>query len=83
MKIKFAKRVGKDIRGLNVKTLSRIREKLQWFASQNQPLVFAEKLKDSEVGDFRFRIGDYRVIFSIMADVIYIKKIGHRSSIYK
>ena len=32
--------------------------------------------------DFRLRIGDYRVIFSIEQDTIQILKVGHRKNIY-
>ncbi|MEK6873490.1 MAG: type II toxin-antitoxin system RelE/ParE family toxin [Nanoarchaeota archaeon] len=32
--------------------------------------------------DFRLRVGDYRVIFSIEKDIIIILKVGHRKNIY-
>ena len=31
---------------------------------------------------FRLRVGDYRVIFEIAKDVIFILKVGHRKNIY-
>jgi len=40
-----------------------------------------KKIKGSE--EFRLRVGDYRVIFGIVGDVIMILKIGHRKNIYK
>ena len=39
-----------------------------------------KKLKGSD--DFRLRVGDYRVIFSIEKKTIQILKIGHRKNIY-
>jgi mRNA interferase RelE/StbE len=39
-----------------------------------------KKLKGRE--EFRLRVGDYRVIFEIDKDVIYILKVGHRKNIY-
>lgn len=39
-----------------------------------------KKLKGSN--DFRLRIGDYRVIFSIDNKIIQILKVGHRKNIY-
>ena len=39
-----------------------------------------KKLKGSD--DFRLRIGDYRVIFSIEQNTIQILKVGHRKNIY-
>jgi mRNA interferase RelE/StbE len=46
-------------------------------------LRFAEKLSDQILGGYRFRIGDYRVIFDIQEDEIIILRVGHRSEIYK
>lgn len=31
---------------------------------------------------FRLRVGDYRVLFDIIGDTIYISKVGHRKHIY-
>ena len=39
------------------------------------------KLKGEE--GFRLRVGDYRVIFMIEKDNIFILKVGHRKNIYK
>lgn len=32
--------------------------------------------------DFRLRVGDYRIIFSIEKNTIQILKVGHRKNIY-
>jgi len=32
--------------------------------------------------EYRFRIGNYRVIFEIRGNLIWIKKVGHRKNIY-
>lgn len=61
----------------------RIDEKLKIYSSQENPLRFAEKLKDTKIGDYRFRIGDYRVIFDIDNKKIIILKVGHRKDIYR
>ncbi len=39
-----------------------------------------KRLKGSN--DFRLRVGDYRIIFSIEKDLITILKVGHRRNIY-
>ncbi|WP_456486560.1 type II toxin-antitoxin system RelE family toxin [Candidatus Alkanophaga liquidiphilum] len=36
-----------------------------------------------KIGTYRFRIGDYRIIFDIDDDNMVILRIGHRKSIYK
>jgi len=39
-----------------------------------------KRLKGSQ--DFRLRVGDYRVIFSIQKETMIILKVGHRKNIY-
>jgi len=47
------------------------------------PRRHAKKLTDSSIGEYRFRIRDYRIIFDIKSDEIMILAVGHRSTIYK
>jgi mRNA interferase RelE/StbE len=61
----------------------RILNKLAFYAKQSNPLLFAERLKDPSVGSWRFRVGEYRIIFDIIEDKILILKIGHRKEIYR
>ena len=39
-----------------------------------------KRLKSSS--DYRLRVGDYRVIFSIDKNIIQILKVGHRKNVY-
>lgn len=84
MKIGFTGRARKDAENLEPNIQKRIRIKLEWYISQEEPLVFADKLTDHELGEYRYRIGDYRVIFDLIADdVIRVNRIGHRKEIYR
>lgn len=47
------------------------------------PLKHAQKLINPKIGEYRFRIGDYRVIFDIDFENIVILRIGHRKKLYK
>ncbi len=52
-----------------------------------EELAINPKAKDIKrlkgISGFRLRIGDYRVIFQMFGDVIFISKVGHRRNIYK
>ena len=61
----------------------RILEKFKFYSLQENPLRFADKLKDYRFGKYRFRIGDYRALFDVENQKIIILKIGHRRDIYK
>ena len=60
----------------------RIFSKMDYFC-QKEPLVYAEKLTDRQSGEFRFRVGNYRIIFDIEDDLITILDVGHRREIYR
>ncbi|MBL7078288.1 type II toxin-antitoxin system RelE/ParE family toxin [Candidatus Shapirobacteria bacterium] len=61
----------------------RIIKKLDYYC-QKDPFIYAESLIDSRLGDYRFRIGNYRVIFDKESlNSILILKVGHRQNIYK
>jgi mRNA interferase RelE/StbE len=47
------------------------------------PLNHAERLTESELGSYRFRVGDYRVIFDLEGDEIVVLRVGHRREIYR
>jgi len=46
-------------------------------------LKHASKLTDPALGTYRFRIGDYRVIFDIEEKEIVVLRVGHRKDIYR
>lgn len=83
MKFFFKGIANKEFNKLSSSVRRRILEKLQFYNTQKNPLEFAESLKNSKYGNWRFRIGDYRVIFDIESDKIVILKVGHRKEIYK
>ncbi|MCH8069328.1 MAG: type II toxin-antitoxin system RelE/ParE family toxin [Candidatus Marinimicrobia bacterium] len=80
-KIRYKKSVAKDLKSIEKKEKERILNKIENTLSKkpNQyPL-----LKGRFAGLRKLRIGNYRVIFSLLDDEIWILRIGHRSEIYK
>lgn len=62
---------------------SRILKKLKFYALQENPLNFAKRLTNRRLGEYRFRVGNYRILFDFSENGnIKILKIGHRSEIY-
>ncbi|MDO8659454.1 MAG: type II toxin-antitoxin system RelE/ParE family toxin [Candidatus Parcubacteria bacterium] len=60
-----------------------IMKKLKFFMSSLDPLYFAEHLNNFDLGEYRFRIGDYRVSFDVENDTAKILKVSHRKDIYR
>ncbi|MDM8565347.1 type II toxin-antitoxin system RelE/ParE family toxin [Candidatus Halobeggiatoa sp. HSG11] len=71
----------KDIHKLDEKTKQRIKKTLERY--QNDPLHYACKLTNAECGEYRFRVGDYRIVFDLNDDKIIILRVGHRKNIYQ
>ena len=80
-KVLFSDRAKKDLFQLQTDSAKQIKQRLKYF-SEN-PLNYAKKLKETTLGTFRFRVGDYRIIFDLVEDKIIILRIGHRKDIYK
>ena len=77
----LTERAVKDIERLEKGIKRRIGEKIREYAED--PLHYARKLVNSAIGEYRFRIGDYRAIFDIDDDRIVILRVGHRREIYR
>ena len=77
----YTRRAVTDIGRLDAKIKKRIGNALLHFI--DSPLRYAEPLTDSDLGSYRFRIGDYRVIFDIEGNDIVVLRVGHRKEIYK
>jgi mRNA interferase RelE/StbE len=77
----YTKRAAKDIRKLDPEVKQRIGKAL--LHSAEDPLKFAEKLTDPKLGTYRFRVGDFRVVFDLHENQIVVLRVGHRSEIYR
>ena len=73
----------RQIKKLSPEIQRMIIKKLDYFVSSQKPLSFATTLTDFSLGRYRFRIGDWRVVFDVIEEVIIIHTIGHRREIYK
>ena len=79
----FSKKAKKDIDKLDPIVKKRIARKLQVF--QKAPLSFAKKLINSRIGEYRFRVGDYRITFDLDSKTqkILVLRVDHRRQVYK
>ena len=77
----YTKHAAKDIRGLSPELKQRLKSTLEKYS--HDPLSYALKLTHPELGTFRFRMGDYRIIFDLVDDAIVVLRVGHRRDIYR
>ncbi len=80
-RVVLTQRALRDLENTGKKTQDRIATKLKEYAQD--PLKYARKLINPDIGNYRFRIGEYRVIFDVDNETIVILRIGHRKNIYR
>jgi len=82
-KVVYLDQVEKDLRTLDKTAARKILSRIETYLVQN-PKELGKVLTGEFRGYWRYRWGDYRVIYKIVEQeiLIYILRIGHRKDIY-
>jgi len=83
MQFVFSKQAQKQFLKLPAQEKKKLARKIQWLFCQEEPLQQCRVLQDKSLGEFRFRVGDYRVIFDVSNNTAFILLVGHRKDIYR
>ena len=81
--IEFTSKARRNIRKISPTVRQRILTKLKWYASQPDPLRFADSVTDAVGKAHRFRVGDYRIIFDWEDGKIVVTEVGPRDTVYR
>ena len=81
MRVQFTETANDQLDRLPHRLQVRIVEKIELYSQQPNPLEFAEPLTGSN--QYRFRIGDYRVIFEVLHDTLWVTAIKRRDEAYR
>jgi mRNA interferase RelE/StbE len=77
----------KDLRSLDKHTSSRIIQKVKKYSESANALVTAKALSGNMNGFYRWRVGDYRIVFSVdekgIVTILTILNIDHRKDVYR
>jgi mRNA interferase RelE/StbE len=79
--IVYKKSVARDLKSIPNAEAKRILDQIEEMLSAHPDSY--PVLKGDFAGLRRIRIGDYRVIFSIIADEVLVLRIGHRKNVYR
>lgn len=82
-KLLYRKPAVKAIRKLPPHIQKRLKLKLEWFIAQADPLDFAEALTKPADAQYRFRVGDYRILFDVEGQNIVVLYVQHRRDVYR
>jgi len=81
MRLHYTNKAEEQLRSLPRVIQVRIREKLDFYLLQKDPLVFAKPL--SGFPAYRFRVGEYRIVFKLESDLLSVLLIKKRDAVYK
>ncbi len=77
----YTKSAVSDIKKLDSVSKKKIKNKLELYSKN--PFLHAKKLVKPSLGSYRWRIGNYRVVFDIDRNKITVLRVGHRREIYR
>jgi len=80
--IEWTEGATEDLEKLDRPIARRILRRLAWLSKNFQSIV-PEPLAGELKGTFKFRIGDWRAVYTLEGKTIVIQFIGHRSEIYR
>jgi len=80
-RITFKKSVSRDLKKSNITDADRILTKISEELSKKAESM--PELKGRFAGLRKYRVGEYRIIFTILNDSILITRIRHRKEVYK
>ena len=71
-----------DLRKLDRPVRKRILNRLSWFAAHFEEII-PEPLSGDFTNTYKFRVGDWRIIYALQNELILILAVGHRREIYR
>ena len=81
--IVFSSEAAKDIKRLDRVVQKRLHKKFVEISTVTTITKVAKKLVNFEAGEYRLRVGDYRIIFDIDGKNIFVLRVRHRKDVYR
>ena len=79
--ILYTRRAVKDIEALDRVAKKRLAGRME--VLRLDPLGLSKKLVNAKIGHYRYRVGDYRVVFDLSGASLIVLRVGHRRDIYR
>lgn len=77
----YSKVAARDIQKLDKVTKKKLGQTIERYS--RDPVKFARKMISSKIGQYRWRAGNYRIIFDLSGKTIQVLHVGHRREIYR
>ncbi|MBI5485934.1 MAG: type II toxin-antitoxin system RelE/ParE family toxin [Deltaproteobacteria bacterium] len=80
-RVLVTRRAERDIADLDPVARRRVQAAL--LDLEREPTARARKLTSSELGQYRVRVGDWRLVFDLEGRDVVVLRVGHRREIYR
>ena len=80
-KIVYTRAGARDVKKLDRVAKKKIEKRIETYSKK--PLFYARKLLDPRIGTYRWRVGNYRIVFDMDKRNIVILRVRHRREVYK
>ncbi len=81
--LSFSSEAVKDIQKLDTVIKKRLKKKFTEITEKDDIKKIAKQLVNFDAGQYRLRIGDYRIIFDLTGTTIFVLRVRHRREVYK
>ena len=82
-KVLFTKEAQVDVAKQSATIRRQLYKKLIHFASLDDIKTVAKKLHNYDAGEYRLRVGNFRIIFDLNKHALVILRIQHRKDVYR
>ncbi|MBF0316546.1 MAG: type II toxin-antitoxin system RelE/ParE family toxin [Nitrospirae bacterium] len=82
LEVEWTEEAIEDLKKFDIQVTQRIVKKVLWLSEQFDNIT-PESLSGQRKGEFKLKVGSWRVIYRVEKDIIVIYAVGHRSAIYK
>ena len=82
-RIIFTKQAKKDVDALETAVKRQLHKRLVHLSTLANISTVAKKLHNTDLGEYRLRIGNYRLIFDLNKDAIVVLRVQHRKDVYR
>jgi mRNA interferase RelE/StbE len=79
----FTTEASKDVKKLDSTVKRQLYKKLLYYVELRDIKIVAKKLHNSLAGEYRLRVGNFRIIFDLDKHTLIILRIQHRKDVYK
>lgn len=82
-KVFFTEEAAGDIKKIDNTVRKQLHKKILYFQGLDDIKVVAKKLHNPIIGEYRLRVGNFRLLFELDKHTIIVLRIQHRKDVYR